>query len=111
MTRTFIAAKTFDKKWASLGLDDEALRHLQIFLIDNPGAGDIIQGTGGLIKLRWNLQNTGKSGGMRVLYVDFIRSETIALVNCYKKGEKDTLTANEKAIYKTIVKAIGKELS
>jgi len=78
--------------------------------LKNPGAGDIIQGTGGLTKLRFSLPNTGKSGGLRVLYVDFIRQETIILVNCYSKSEKDSITDKEKAEYKSLIKSIKEVL-
>ena len=36
--------------------------------------------------------------------------ETVILVNCYSKSEKDTLTSKEKAMYKEFIKEIGKEL-
>jgi len=86
------------------------LRELQEFILKNPGAGDIIQGTGGLTKLRFSLPNTGKSSGLRVLYVDFIRQETIILVNCYSKSEKDSITDKEKAEYKSLIKSIKEVL-
>ena len=41
---------------------DENLRALQNFLIDQPQAGDVIRGTGGLRKLRWQLAGGGKRG-------------------------------------------------
>ena len=110
MTRSFISAQIFDKHWDEFGLDDEDLRQLQNFLMKKPNAGDIIQGTGGLTKLRWNLPNTGKSGGVRVLYIDFIRKEKIMLVNCYNKKVKDTITDKEKSMYKELVKRVEKEL-
>jgi len=110
MEKEFIITQIFDKRWAELNLDDEALRQLQNHIMQNPGSGDIIEGTGGLIKLRWNLANRGKSGGLRVLIVDFIRQETVILVNCYGKSAKSTITGKEKAIYKDFIKDIGKEL-
>ena len=110
MLKEFIIAQIFDKNWSALGLDDDALRLLQSHILKNPGIGDIISGTGGLIKLRWNLPNTGKSGGIRVLYVDFIYHKTIILVNCYGKSKKDNLTDKEKAMYKEFIKEIGKEM-
>jgi len=111
MAREFISTRTFDREWRNLGLDDETLRLLQSYILRNPGAGDIIVGTGGLIKLRWNLPGTGKSGGVRTLFIDFIQQETTILVNCYGKGEKDSLTDAEKAIYKKIINEIKKELA
>ena len=110
MTRVFISAQIFDKRWAELGLNDENLRQLQSFLMKKSNAGDIIKGTGGLIKLRWNLPNTGKSGGVRVLYIEFIRQKKIMLVNCYSKSSKDNITDKEKAMYKEFIKKVGKEL-
>ena len=56
------------------------------------------------------LPNTGKSGGIRVLYVDFIRQTTVALVNCYTKKEKDNISDKEKAMYKEFIKGIKKGL-
>ena len=110
MAREFIIAKIFDKRWAEHGLSDEALRLLQNHIIQNPNAGDIISGTGGLTKMRWNLPATGKSSGIRVLFVDFIRQETVVLVNCYSKSEKDNISNAEKVAYKEIIKQIGEEL-
>jgi len=110
MKREFIITKIFDRRWAELGLTDENLRLLQNHVLANPGVGNMIGGTGGLMKLRWNLPNEGKSGGIRVLYVDFIYYEKIVLVNCYSKSAKDTISSKEKAMYKGFIKEIRKEL-
>ena len=110
MTREFIITQIFDKRWDELNLNDETLRQLQTHIMQNPSVGDIIEDTGGLIKLKWNLPNKGKRGGVRILYVDFIKQETVILINCYSKSEKDTLTSKEKAIYKEFIKEIGKGL-
>ena len=110
MKRTFLETKIFMKRWRELELDDDDLLELQEFILKNPDAGDIIQGTGGLSKLRFALPGMGKSGGIRVLFVDFIRQEKIILVNCYSKSERDNISDKEKAAYKTLIKAIGEEL-
>jgi len=111
MAREIVKTKIFDKHWAEMGLTDDDLHTLENHIIKNPSVGDIIQGTGGLIKLRWNLPNIGKRGGIRTLYLDFIRQEKVILVNCYAKGVKDSLTDKEKAVYKDLVKQIGRELN
>ena len=67
MNRTFIEVPQFTKKWKELGLSDESLRELENILLKNPKAGDTIQGTGGLRKIRIPLENTGKRGGGRFL--------------------------------------------
>ena len=110
MKRTFVETLIFTKRWKSLKLTDDDLCNLQNFLVKNPTAGDVIVGTGGLKKLRWMLPNTGKSGGIRVLHVDFVQKETVFLINCYSKRQKDNLSANEKAIYKSLIDAIEEEL-
>ncbi len=100
----------FDQNWNSLHLTDEDLMLLEAYIIKNPETGDVIQGTGGLRKLRWALPNTGKSGGVRVLYVDFTFQETVIFINCYGKNEKENISDKEKAMYKDFIKSIGKEL-
>ena len=110
MKREFIFSAIFDKRWKELGLTDEDLQELEHFIMDNPDAGDVIKGTGGLTKLRWNLPNIGKRGGIRVLYVDFVRQKTVVFVNCYSKKEKENISDNEKAMYKKLIKEIGEEL-
>jgi len=110
MKRTFIETLIFTKRWYELSLTDDDLLELQEFILKNPKAGDIIQGTGGLTKLRFSLPNTGKSGGVRVLFVDFIRQEKVVLINCYSKGKKDNITDKEKALYRSLIKMIKEEL-
>lgn len=62
----------------------------------HPLSGDIIQGTGGIRKLRWSAQGRGKSGGVRVIY--YYHNETIPLflLTVFGKGEKANLTKNER---------------
>ena len=110
MKRTFIETQIFSKRWRESKLNDEDLTELQKFILKNPQAGDIIQGTGGLAKLRFALPGKGKSGGIRVLYVDFIRQEKVILVNCYSKSVKDTISDKERAEYKSLIKSLKEEL-
>ena len=110
MTREFIDTPKFDKEWKELGLNDDNLRPLELFLLENPGAGKIMEGTGGIRKLRWMLPDRGKSSGIRVLYVDFIVAEKTCMFDLFTKDEKDNLTQSEKKALKQIVKTIGEEL-
>ncbi len=77
MKRTFIEVPMFTKKWRELGLTDENLRDLENILLENPKAGDAIQGTGGMRKIRIPLEHSGKRRGGRVIYVDIEIKETI----------------------------------
>ncbi|MCM1083877.1 MAG: type II toxin-antitoxin system RelE/ParE family toxin [Clostridium sp.] len=106
MNRTFIEVPIFTKKWKALGLTDEILRDLQNILLNDPKAGEVIQGTGGLRKIRIPMENRGKSGGGRVIYVDIELKEIIYFVNVYSKNEKDDLTEDEKKAFKAVVKIL-----
>ena len=106
MNRTFIEVPIFIKKWKELGLTDENLRELQNILLENPKAGKIIQGTGGLRKIRIPMEEKGKRGGARVLYVDIELMESIYFVNVYSKNEKEDLTEDEKKAFKAVVKIL-----
>ena len=108
MKRTFIEVPIFTKKWQELGLTDEELRELENILLENPKAGDVIQGTGGLRKIRVSVENKGKGkrGGARVLYVDIEVKEIIYFINVYTKNEKEDLTDDEKKAFKAMVKIL-----
>ena len=110
MTREFIILPEFDKRWKKLGLTDDDLVALEEFLCLNPLFGKIIKGTGGLRKLRWALPGKGKSGGIRIIYVDFIIYEKLYLISAYKKNEKVSLTRDEKNKIKEMIKVLLTEL-
>ncbi len=58
--------------------------------------GDVIQGTGGLRKVRWPVPGRGKSGGVRVIYFHVAANARVRLLLIYRKGVKDDLTPAEK---------------
>ena len=65
------------------------------YLAAHPAAGDIIQGTGGIRKLRWSAQGKGKSGGVRIIYYHHNESIPLFLLTLFGKGEKGNLTKSE----------------
>jgi hypothetical protein len=65
------------------------------YLAAHPAAGDIMQGTGGIRKLRWTAQGKGKSGGVRVIYYHHNESMPLFLLTLFGKGEKANLTKSE----------------
>lgn len=69
-----------------------------------------MQKTGGLRKLRWALPSTGKSGGLRVVYVDFAYYEKIYLVSAYPKSVKENLSDDDRKQIKKFIKALNDEL-
>ena len=106
VTRLFVEMPEFTKKWHKIGLTDEDLWSLEDFLGKNPDFGDLIQGTGGLRKLRWAAKGRGKRGGSRVCYVDLIRKEKIYLIAVFSKNEKTDLTEPEKQEIKGLIKIL-----
>ena len=78
-------------------------------LAANPMKGPVIQGTGGLRKVRMPARGKGKSGGARVIYLHVEGPQVIYLVYVYDKSEADDLTATQKRELKMIAEAIKKE--
>lgn len=97
----FIESPVFSADLLELLSDDE-YSALQRYLVANPDAGDVIQGTGGLRKVRWLAGGKGKSGGVRVTYFHVDEMEQIRLLLIYRKGIKDDLTEREKSILRGI---------
>ena len=96
MTRTFIEVPLFTKRWSEIGLTDDDLIHLQIMLLKDPESGPVIEGTGGIRKVRFPLENRGKSGSVRVCYTDFAEYEVTYLITAFTKKEQENLTDDEK---------------
>lgn len=87
-------------------LDDEGFRDLQNSLMANPEAGDVIEGTGGLRKIRQPdpRRGKGKRGGLRVIYYWWDGKRQFWLFTLYDKEEMDDLSAKEKKALKDMLK-------
>ena len=109
MTRTFIEVPIFSKRWKEIGLRDDELRSLQIMLLKDPESGPVMEGTGGIRKVRFPVENKGKSGSVRVCYTDFAEYEVIYLLTAFEKKDQDNLTKEEKNVLKKLVKALKEE--
>ena len=110
MTRTFVELPFFQKKWKAMGLDDKDLKRLQEELIADPKVGAAMQGTGGIRKMRFAFEKRGKSGSVRVIYVDFEVYEKIFLITAYPKNEKENLTQAERAELKQMIHILEQQL-
>jgi hypothetical protein len=97
----FVETAVFTRQVKEL-LSDESYAELQWSLATHPDAGDVIQGTGGLRKVRWVLQGRGKRGGARVIYFHASRGQQIRMLLIYRKGVKDDLSAAEKRILREL---------
>lgn len=101
----FIETPTFTRMVTALLSDDE-YRGLQAELADDPEKGAIIEGGGGIRKVRWAAQGRGKSGGVRVIYYWLQEDRQIYMLVVYPKSKKDDLTARETAILRELVKEL-----
>jgi hypothetical protein len=81
---------------AKAKLSDGERGELIFFLASNPEAGTIMQGTGGVRKLRWAREGDGTSGGYRVVYYYHSESIPLFLIAIYGKNEKSDLTRAER---------------
>ena len=111
MTKTFIEVPLFSKRWKEIGLGEEELQALQIMLLKNPESGPVMEGTGGIRKVRFPVKNRGKSGSVRVCYTDFAEYEIIYLITAFEKKDQENLTDDEKNVLKKLVKALKEEAS
>lgn len=90
-------------------LSEESIDNLKLFLSENPAAGDMIKGTGGLKKIRWSLDNNkGKSGGSRVIYYYQNENKPLFLITIYTKSEKENLTQEEVNIFAKLTNELKK---
>jgi len=100
----FIEAPVFTRLVANY-IKDDSYREMQNFLMANPEAGDVIQGSGGFRKLRWldKRRGKGKRGGIRVVYYHFPDEAQIWLLTLYDKNEASDLTSQQKKALKGLI--------
>ena len=110
MTRIFVELPLFRSKWKDLGLNDDDLKRLQEEILLDPKTGAVMKGTGGIRKMRFAFEHRGKSGSIRVIYIDFEVYEKIYLITAYPKNEKDNLTKAERNELRELVKVLENQL-
>ena len=110
MTRSFVELPIFRTRWKSMGLGEEDLARLQEELLADPKIGAVMKGTGGVRKMRFAFRHRGKSGSVRVIYVDFEVYEKIFLITAYTKEEKDNLSDSERAEIRHLINVLEEQL-
>jgi mRNA-degrading endonuclease RelE of RelBE toxin-antitoxin system len=90
---TFVETKLFTRLVHEYLTDDE-YSALQQALIAEPEAGDIIRGSGGVRKLRWNVAGRGKRGGIRVIYYLQSRQGQVWMLTMYAKNVAENIPAH-----------------
>lgn len=105
LNMVIIETPTFTRMITDL-LGDEDYGILQHTLAANPEAGAIVPGGGGIRKIRFALPGKGKRGGVRIIYYWQKSKDTIFMLIAYRKNKKSSLTTEETAILKRLVKEI-----
>jgi hypothetical protein len=110
MDAVFIELPAFERHREDY-LDDDDFVQLQDLLMTTPEAGDLIEATGGLRKLRFAdaRRGKGKRGGLRLIYYYWTGGPEFWLFTLYDKDELSDLTPRQRAALKEIVKGELKE--
>ncbi|MDP2359136.1 MAG: type II toxin-antitoxin system RelE/ParE family toxin [bacterium] len=83
---------------------DEDYRTLQMALILRPEQGALIQGSGGLRKIRWGGSGRGRSGGLRIIYFWDKEQTAFYMLLAYAKNEQEDLTPEQLRILSRLVR-------
>ena len=98
----FIETPIFTRAVQEL-LSEESYRTVQLALVLRPEQGVLIQGSGGLRKLRWARIGKGKSGGVRMIYYWDEPGAIVYLLLVYAKNMQDNLTPQQLRILRDLV--------
>lgn len=109
MLITIAETNEYTKKAARLLTEDEE-KEIVDYLSLHPQTGVLIQGTGGIRKLRWGQKNRGKSGGIRVIYYYHNEKMPLYLLTLFGKSEKANISDSEKKELAKLVKILIKFL-
>ena len=90
---TFIESAAFERVRA-LYLPDDKYVELQQFLMENPEAGSVVPGSGGVRKLRWKRKGMGKRGGLRVIYFARYQPNEFWMLTLYAKARQHNIPAH-----------------
>ncbi len=93
--QTIVELPEFQKRALNLLKSEEKVSIIN-YLSLHPQSGDLLQGSGGIRKLRWSAQGRGKSGGVRVIYYYHNGSVPLFLLSVFGKGEKANISKAER---------------
>lgn len=108
--QTIVELPEFIKRSEKL-LSNSENRNIINYLAIHPKAGVLMPGTGGIRKLRWGKEGSGKRGGVRIIYYFHNENIPLFLLTIFGKNEKTNLSkieSNELAkIVRLLVQTYG----
>jgi hypothetical protein len=104
-SRVFIELSIFKNKVDALG-GVELLKAIQMEILKDPSKGAIVQGAGGIRKIRVAKAQSGKSGGYRVFYLDLPDKGQTYLMTILDKRDSENISDEEKILLKNFAKKI-----
>jgi hypothetical protein len=91
-------------------MSDEQRAQVVEMLARHPECGEIMQGTGGVGKVRVALAGRGKSGGARVIYYFHSERLPVFALTVFAKNERANLTPAERNAMAAVVRTIKQQL-
>jgi len=104
-----VETETFARRADKLLGPDER-DQLGVFLAANPTAGDLIEGTGGVRKVRFAAKGKGKSGGVRVIHFFVPEDGPLYALLIYAKGEQGDMTPAQRKVVAGMATALKGDL-
>lgn len=89
---TVVESPIFQRLWPRYWDEDERAEFAS-FIALNPDAGAVIRGAGGVRKVRWAREGTGKSAGVRIVYLTRNELGEVYLLTLYAKSESSSISA------------------
>lgn len=105
MPITVVETTAFTRRAEKL-LSAEAKVALIDYLACNPEAGDEIEGTGGVRKVRFAAYGRGKSGGVRVIYYYYTDALPLYALLVYAKNEQADLSPEQRKAARVFVQTV-----
>lgn len=99
---TVIETRTYSRKAEGL-LNEDEREEFAVFISQNPSAGSVVRGSGGVRKIRWARTGSGKRGGVRVICYNQLHHEEVWLLTLYAKTERSTIPAYELRLIKEAI--------
>ena len=98
----FVYTPTFERTAEHI-LTDTELRYLEAMLVQDPRAGKVEHGLGGVRKIRVRRPGLGKRGGARIIYHFSARKACVYLLLAYAKSSQPVLTARQRKTVRDLI--------